>query len=141
EMSIMGQFRLPRCEEPDLLLRPGHHELFVNYTLPKPADQADFETVVDIYDSHTLQRKNSIHEKTNEEKFTMAQAVVNAGFSRAEFDRSGDVILSGLSRITFADSAFHKEIVDPIEALDAAERHKLDPFYRTQPVNNTRWLP
>jgi len=140
EMSVAGHFPLPKCERPDLLLRPGHQELFVNYTLPRQPDQPDFETVVDIYDTHTLKKKNSIHEKTNLQKYTMAQAVVNASFHKAAFDRSGDVILSGLSRITFTDTRFQKEIVDPIEVLDEAERRKLEPFYRTQPVNNTRYL-
>lgn len=140
EMAVAGHFPLPKCEHPDLLLRPGHQELFVNYTLPRQQGQPDFETVVDIYDTQTLKKKNSIHEKTNVEKYAMAQAVVNAKFSGAEFDRTGDVILSGLSRITFTATGFHKEIVDPVQILDEGERRKLEPFYRIQPVNNTRYL-
>jgi hypothetical protein len=141
DMTVAGHFQLPKCEEPELLVRPGHQELFVNYTLPKPAEQPDFETVVDVYDTHTLQKKQSIHEKTNEEKFKMSEVFVNASFSHAEFNRSGDLILSGLSRITFNDKEFHKEVIDPIDALEPAERRKLGPFYRIQPVNKTRWLP
>lgn len=141
EMSVTAHFALPKSENPELLLRPDHQELFVNYTLPKPPDQPNFETVVDVYETPSLKKKNSIHEKTDEQKFMMAQAVVNASFSHAEFDRAGDVILSGLSRITFTDTAFHKEVIDPIEVLDPVEKRKLEPFYRIQPINNARWLP
>ena len=138
---MTAHFALPKSENPELLLRPDHQELFVNYTLPKPPDQPAFETVVDVYETPSLKKKNSIHEKTDEQKFMMAQAVVNASFAHAEFDRTGDVILSGLSRITFTNTAFHKEMIDPIEVLDPVEKRKLEPFYRIQPVNNARWLP
>jgi hypothetical protein len=141
EMAVVAHFALPNSENPELLLRPDHQELFVNYTLPKPPGQPAFETVVDVYETPSLKKKNSIHEKIDEQKFMMAQAIVNASFSHAEFDRSGDVILSGLSRITFTNTAFHKENVDPVALLDPAEKRKLEPFYRIQPANNTRWLP
>ena len=141
-MSVQGHFNLPKCENPALLLRPEQHELFVNYTLPKPQGAPDFETVVDIYDAGSLKLKKSVREKTNEEKFMQLQAVVNAGFSdRAEFDASGDVILSWLSLIRFTGNTFVKQTLDPVTLLAAEEKKKLEPFYRIQPVNNTRYLP
>jgi hypothetical protein len=141
-MSVTGHFNLPICENPKLLLRPKQSELFVNYTLPKPENSPNFETVVDVYDTNSLKPKRSVHEKTDEQKFMMAQAVVNAGFAdTAEFDAAGNVILSELNRITFTDAAFRKQAVDPVALLDPVEQRKLEPFYRTQPANKTRWLP
>lgn len=141
-MSVQGHFNLPMCENPRLLFRPAQNELFVNYTLPKPENAADFETVVDIYNANTLKLKKSVHEKTNEQKYVMAQAIVNASFSdKGEFDASGDVILSDLRRIRFTGDSFQSQTLDPVALLTADEKKKLEPFYRIQPVNNTRYLP
>jgi len=141
-MAVTGHINLPQCESPRLLLRPKQNELFVNYTLPKPPADADFVTVVDIYDLRSLKLRKSVSEKTNEQKFMAAQVAVNASFSdRGDFDSSGDVILSGLSRIRFTGEAFLRQAVDPVAVIAPGEQLKLEPFYRIQPVNKARWLP
>jgi hypothetical protein len=141
-MSVQGHFKLPACENPRLLFRGAQNELFVNYTLPKPEGATEFETVVDVYDASTLKLKKSVHEKTNEQKYMMAQATVNASFSdKGEFDASGDVILSDLSRIRFTGESFQRQALDPVALVASGEKAKLEPFYRVQPVNKTRWLP
>src|SRR5262249_48651471 len=43
--------------------------------------------------------------------------------------------------IRFNGESFQREALDPVSLLGPAEKAKLEPFYRVQPVNKARWLP
>jgi hypothetical protein len=142
QMEASGRVDLGPCETPELLRRPARDEVLALCTRPRTANAAEFTTELLILDAASLAEKQRLREVTDQQKYMLAEIEVALAFGpSAVFDNSGETILTGLERIRLGAAAPTKDRLDPVALLDDAGRAALEPFFRIQPVNGTRYLP
>lgn len=142
-MDVVGTIPFPKDlpDLPRILISSDGQKLVVRYRDPlveKNASNKIIASIIDIYDTATLKKVETIRESTDKDAYSMARTLMHTYFSNdAYFSQDGKTIYDKefrFYRINLIDGKMVKEYIDPLQVLTEKQKEKLRSFEYMNPV-------